>query len=81
MKKRLIALIPNFLKLPLKKLYYIPVDIIDKLKGRNSMIPPKSMIFVGDGNFEKIGQEFLTYFTQLANLQPHSRVLDSYNFV
>ncbi len=76
MKKRLVALIPNFLKPPLKKLYYIPVDIIDRLKGRNSMIPPRSMIFIGDGSFEKIGQEFLNYFTQLADLQPNSRVLD-----
>lgn len=34
------------------------------------------MIFVGHGDFEKIGKEFLKYFTELANLQPNSRVLD-----
>ena len=40
------------------------------------MIPPKSMIFVGDGDFEQIGQEFKNYFINLANLQPDDRVLD-----
>jgi ubiquinone/menaquinone biosynthesis C-methylase UbiE len=34
------------------------------------------MIFVGDGDFEKIGQEFKRYFIELANLQPNNRVLD-----
>lgn len=71
MKIRSSALIPI-----LKRLYSIPVDIIDRLKGRNNMIPPSSMIFIGGGDFEKTGQEFLNYFIQIANLQPNSRVLD-----
>ncbi|QQO57661.1 MAG: class I SAM-dependent methyltransferase [Thiohalocapsa sp. PB-PSB1] len=40
------------------------------------MIPPRSMIFVGDGDFEKIGEEFKKYFIELANLQSSDRVLD-----
>jgi ubiquinone/menaquinone biosynthesis C-methylase UbiE len=76
MKKRLAALIPSFLNPLLKRLYYIPADIGDKLKDRKDMIPPSSMIFVGVGDFEKTGEEFLNYFTQIANLQPNSRVLD-----
>ena len=40
------------------------------------MIPPKSMIFVGGGNFKKIGEEFKSYFIELANLQPSDHVLD-----
>jgi ubiquinone/menaquinone biosynthesis C-methylase UbiE len=75
-KKRLVIFIQYFLKPLLKKIYYIPVDIIDRLRGRNSMIPPRSMIFIGSGDYEKIGKEFLNYFIELANLQPNSRVLD-----
>ncbi len=40
------------------------------------MIPPRSMIFIGDGDFENIGQEFKSYFIELAHLQPSDRVLD-----
>ncbi|MCX7097737.1 MAG: methyltransferase domain-containing protein [Methylococcales bacterium] len=76
MKKLLIRFIPNILKPILKKIYYFLIDLIDKLKHRNSMIPPRSMNFVGDGDFTKIGQEFKTYFVELANLQPCGRVLD-----
>ena len=76
MKKYLIRLIPNFLKPILKKVYYFPIDIIDRLKGKDNMIPPRSMIFIGDGDFERIGQEFKNYFIKLTNLQPSDRVLD-----
>jgi len=32
--------------------------------------------FVGDGPFKEIGEAFLTYFVELAGLQPHERVLE-----
>lgn len=76
MKKHLASLIPNFLKPTLKKIYCFPIDIIDRLKGRDSMIPPKLMIFIGGGDFEQTGQDFKDYFIELANLQPKNRVLD-----
>jgi len=34
------------------------------------------MIFVGPGDFEKLGQEFKEYFIKLAKLRPSDRVLD-----
>lgn len=76
MKKQLKRLVPHFLKLTLKNIYYFPIDIIDRLKGQDSMIPPRSMIFVSGTNFERIGQKFKNYFIDLANLQPNDRVLD-----
>jgi ubiquinone/menaquinone biosynthesis C-methylase UbiE len=76
-KNRLVTLIPPFLKPTLKKLYYLPIDVIDRLRrDKDSMIPPKSMTFVGSGDFKKIGEEFKKYFIDLANLQPSDRVLD-----
>ncbi len=77
MKKLLARLIPDFLKLTLKQIYYFLIDIIDGLKSRDSMIPPPSMIFIfGDGDFEQIGRDFKNYFIDLASLQPNNRVLD-----
>lgn len=40
------------------------------------MIPPRSMIFIGNGDFKSTGQEFKRYFIELANMQPTDRVLD-----
>jgi len=75
-RKYIAILIPDFLKLVLKKIYYLLIDIIDGLKGRDSMVPPRSMIFVGDGDFEEIGEEFKNYFVDLAGLQSADQVLD-----
>lgn len=76
MKNRLVIGIQNFLKPTLKKVYYFLIETIDRFRNIDSMIPPRSMIFVGHGDFIKIGQEFKNYFIELANLQPGDRVLD-----
>jgi ubiquinone/menaquinone biosynthesis C-methylase UbiE len=76
MKKHLIRLIPNSIKPMVRKLYYFPMDVIERLRGVNSMIPPRSMIFVGNGNFKKTGRIWKKYFIELGNLQPTDRVLD-----
>lgn len=66
----------NSLKTILRNISYLLFDIVNRLKGRNSMIPPKSMSFVGSGDFERTGQEFRDYFIELAKLRPNDRVLD-----
>src|SRR5262245_2380217 len=76
MKQTLARLIPAFLKPALRKIYYLPLDILDRFKRRDGMVPFRSMIFVGGGDFEKIGREFKSYFIDLANLQSNHRVLD-----
>jgi ubiquinone/menaquinone biosynthesis C-methylase UbiE len=76
MKQRLSRVIPNSIKPILKKIYYFPLDIVDLLKKRDGMIPPRSMIFIGAGDFIKIGEEFKQYFIDLGDLQPDHRVLD-----
>lgn len=76
MKKRLARILPKFLRTFLKKMYYFPMEIVDELKKRDAMIPPRRMIFIGDGDFEQIGNEFKKHFIELGNLQPDDRVLD-----
>lgn len=76
MKITLVRFIPKYLKPFLRKIYYFPIDVVEGLMGRDSMIPPRSMIFIGGGDFAKTGQEFKNYFVELANLQPNDRVLD-----
>lgn len=50
---------------------------MDTLLGRHDdLTPPHKLIFVGRGNYRKIGQEFFQYFKDLGGLQPHYRVLD-----
>lgn len=76
MKQRIIKVMPKSLKAFLKRIYYIPVDLLETLAKRDGMIPPRSMIFIGGGDFVKIGEEFKQYFIQFGNLQPNDRVLD-----
>src|ERR1700741_1289804 len=44
-------------------------------RGR-SLIPPRCLHSVGPSDFVETGEEFLRYFTELAGLTPHERVLD-----
>ncbi|XHX81155.1 MAG: methyltransferase domain-containing protein [Stenomitos frigidus ULC029] len=76
MRNKLAGFIPSSLKPKLKRVYYFVIDSVCKLRGRNNLLPPESMIFVGSGDFSEIGQIFKTYFIELANLQPDEKVLD-----
>lgn len=44
--------------------------------GRDPLVPPPGLHPVGGGDYREIGQEFFGYFTALAGLTPHDRVLD-----
>jgi SAM-dependent methyltransferase len=52
------------------------LGLIDRLSATNELMPPKSMIFVGGGDFKKIGEEFKEYFIELGGLRPEDHVLD-----
>ncbi len=76
--------LPKNLKKFLKPLYNIiqltkfnALDAIDNMMGRKDpLIPPRRMIFIGDGDYKKIGEEFLNYFVELGSLLPNHKVLD-----
>lgn len=69
-------LVPTFLKPAAKKVYFFFADIVDVIKGRDPLTPPRSLIFIGSGDFKQIGNEFKKYFIELGGLQPNHRVLD-----
>jgi len=76
LKRQLLRLLPFSTKLALRRIYYFPNDLVDRLKGRDSLTPPQGMIYIGTGDFKEIGDNFKHYFIELANLQPNERVLD-----
>jgi SAM-dependent methyltransferase len=39
-------------------------------------LPPEQMDFVGGGDFDQIGRQFLNHFIDFGGLKPHHRVLD-----
>ncbi|MDM9384357.1 methyltransferase domain-containing protein [Chlorogloeopsis sp. ULAP01] len=61
-------------------LYYILIykHLISYIisKQDDYLVPPKRIIFIGDGDFRDIGNEFLKYFADYGNLKPDDRVLD-----
>ena len=59
-----------------RRLVYLPVDLLDSLRGKPSLVPPKGKIFVGAGDFERQGMIFLEYFKTYTNLKPTDHVLD-----
>ncbi len=76
MKQKVIRIVPKWLKLLVKKIYYLLVDLLDRPAKRDGMVPPRSMTFIGHGDFLKIGEGFKRHFVELGNLQPTDRVLD-----
>jgi ubiquinone/menaquinone biosynthesis C-methylase UbiE len=57
-------------------MYHFSIDMINRFREKNSMVPPQSMLFVGDGDFVQIGEQFKGNFIDLAGLQPNDRILD-----
>jgi len=76
MKQRLFRMTPKWLRPLLQKIYYFPFDLIDMFTKPDGMIPPRSRIFIGSGDFVQIGQGFKQHFIALGDLQPDHRVLD-----
>merc|ERR1711879_60740 len=40
------------------------------------MVPSKSLVFIGGGDFDKTGDEFLEHFIKIGKLKPDDKVLD-----
>ena len=71
------SILPRPLKNLLKKIFYVSADCIDDLLGlRDPLIPKRTNIFTGGGNYKKTGEEFLKYFIEFGRLQPQEKVLD-----
>jgi SAM-dependent methyltransferase len=56
-------------------LRWAPSDLLRDLNG-GGPTPPRRLAFVGDGDFERTGEQFLGYFRDLGGLRPDARVLD-----
>ena len=52
------------------------LDARDAVSGRDALVPPRRLQFVGAGDFVTVGDEFLFHFRTLAGIEPHHRVLD-----
>jgi len=77
MKRFLYYLLPAPIRLFARRLYFLPVDIFEKMSGRRpSGVPPRGKIFVGHGDYVKQGEKFLGYFQSLAGLRHDHSVLD-----
>jgi ubiquinone/menaquinone biosynthesis C-methylase UbiE len=58
-------------------LFFFPIDIFESYTGkRPAGVPPRGKIFIGQGDYIKLGQKFLGYFISLAGLKPYHSVLD-----
>ena len=59
-----------------RRLVWAPYDLLHWRERRARLIPPRGLSFVGGGDFEQTGREFLAHFTELGGLRPGDDVLD-----
>lgn len=76
-KRRLYyALSPKMRRLA-RRLYYYPVDLYEGISGkRDEITPPKGKIFIGPGDFKRLGEKLTQDFIRYGGLQNQHRVLD-----
>ena len=55
---------------------WAPADLTRGRSPTGRPVPPRGLSFVGGGDFERTGEEFLGHFTELGGLRPGDRVLD-----
>lgn len=61
----------------LRRWFFFPVDFWEYIVGaRKPLVPPKGMIFVGRGDFEKVGDSLLALMQSTCPIKPHYHVLD-----
>ena len=68
--------LPQAPKNPFKRIKFFVDNFLERRAHREGMVPPKSLNFVGNGDFEGVGQEFLRLFVDQCGLAPNHRVLD-----
>jgi ubiquinone/menaquinone biosynthesis C-methylase UbiE len=68
--------LPQPIRSSLKQAYFSVLDLSDSTARRQDMTPPRTLIFVGDGDYRATGVEFRGLFTKYAGLKPGDRVLD-----
>ncbi len=75
-RKLYYSLSPN-LRYALRRIYFYPIDLWDTITGkRDKTIPPRGLIFIGPGDYKKIGEHYLDVFKEHCGLKPTHRVLD-----
>lgn len=76
-KRKLYYLLSPSLRIILRRLYYFPLDLFEKLTGKiDDLTPPRGLVFVGYGDFKKTGKILLKQIQEVCKLQPDSKVLD-----
>lgn len=69
--------IPPRLKAAIKRLLYLPLDGLDVLLGKRDVLqPPRRLVYIGNGDFKQLGQDFLKHFIEVGQLQSQEAVLD-----
>ncbi|MEO6624988.1 MAG: methyltransferase domain-containing protein [Burkholderiaceae bacterium] len=77
MKPFLRQLLPATLRRAVSSSIYRGIDAAERVFGRSDqLVPPAALRFVGGGDFEAIGVQFVEHFRTLGGLLPHHRVLD-----
>lgn len=70
--------LPRRLRWALRKVYFLPIDAVDRMKGRReNMVPRKSEIFTGSvDDFKATGEALADRLVEYGCLAPDSHVLD-----
>ncbi len=68
--------LPPGLRFLARRLYHLPEDLLQQLSNKDTIVPPKGMIYTGGGDFVATGQKFANFLVDLCGLEPNGKVLD-----
>jgi len=75
--RKIYYLLSPSLRRVVRIIYFLPVDLYERiLNKRSELVPPRGLIFIGRGNFEKFGDTYIKLFKELCELKPEAKVLD-----
>ena len=76
-KRKLYYKLSPDLRFLVRRLWYFPIDLWDFItRKRDALTPPKGVVFVGSGDFKKVGQLLLNLMIKYLDLKPDATVLD-----
>jgi ubiquinone/menaquinone biosynthesis C-methylase UbiE len=75
-KRNIFYKLPPNWRFAIRRLYFLPSDILAKISSNKNLMPPKGLIYTGAGDFLKMGTQITNMFVKKHGLQPHHKVLD-----
>jgi SAM-dependent methyltransferase len=76
MLRNIYYLLSPSMRFLVRRVVYLPLDIVNSFKSNKNVVPPKGLVYTGGGDFFQQGVDWLDFFKKNQTIDEGSKVLD-----